>query len=267
MAIPQIQNDPIYSLPHLYISGLNVSVTGGATGTILAIAPGQARDMNDNIDMPVGFPTLQGNTFPAPLFVNSGVTGANGLDQGALAASQLYLVWLIGDSRGYNQVAGLISLASNAFPLLPEGYDSMRLLCSIATTAGSVFDATTILSYNDAKAFYLLPNVSVLAGGNATVFTAINMSAAIPATPANGIALLTVNYTPAAVGDTVQFRYTGSTATAGLVTIVGLAAGVPQQNLVQVIYDVVAGNPEIDYKVSSASDSVSVLVNGYILPM
>jgi hypothetical protein len=271
MANPQIQSDPIYSLPHLYVSGLTVSVPvlvgGGATSTLLAIAPGQARDMNDNIDMPVGFPNLQGNTFPAPLFINSAVNGVNGLDQGTLAASSIYLVWLIGDSRGYNQVAGLVSLASNAQPLLPLGYDSMRLLASVQTTAGSVFNVDTVLSYADAIVHYLQPNISVLAGGNATTFTAINMSTAIPNTAENGIALLTVNFTPAAAGDTAQFRWTGSTATTGLVTVTGVSAGVPQQNLIQVVYDVVGGNAEIDYKVSSASDSLSVLVNGYILPM
>jgi len=82
MATPQIQNDPIYSLPYLYISGLNISV---ASTTVMAIAPGQARDSSDNIDMPVGFPNLQGNTNPAmlfqnylpPLFVNGAITGAN----------------------------------------------------------------------------------------------------------------------------------------------------------------------------------------------
>ena len=99
------QNDPIYSLPHLYISGLNISA---ASTTIIAIAPGQARDSNDNIDMPVGFPNLQGNVlnpatlnlnFMPPLYLNSGVNGANGLDTGSLAASSNYLIWLIGDSR------------------------------------------------------------------------------------------------------------------------------------------------------------------------
>ena len=65
MPTPQVQNDPIYSLPHLYISGLNISI---ASTTILAIAPGQARDSSDNIDMPVGFPNLQGNSVPPVLF-------------------------------------------------------------------------------------------------------------------------------------------------------------------------------------------------------
>src|SRR5215475_2173603 len=139
MTFSQIQNDPIYSLPHLYISGMNISV---ASTTVLAIAPGQARDGQDNIDMPISFPNLQGVVVPPilfqnyyqPILINSAVNGANGLDQGTLGASLQYSVWLIGDSRGYNPVAGLLSLTSSNFsPLLPSGYDSQRLLSFIET--------------------------------------------------------------------------------------------------------------------------------------
>lgn len=271
MVNPQIQNDPIYSLPFLYISGLTVSVPvvagGAATSTLLAIAPGQARDMNDNIDMPVGFPDLQGNVYSAPLFINSAVNGANGLDAGSLAASSEYAVWLIGDSRGYNPVAGLVSLAANAAPLLPLGYDSMRLLAFLSTTAGSVFNVDTVLSFANPNVHYIQPNTSVLASAAGdTSFHAIDMTPPIPgSSPLFGIAMLVVNYTPAAAGNTVVFRWTGSSQTSGLVTITGVSAGVPQQNLIQVVY--AAGtNAQIDYKCSSASDGLSVLVSGYILP-
>ncbi len=257
--VPQIQNDPIYSLPHLYISGLNVSV---ASTTVLAVSAGQARDMNDNIDMPVGFPDLQGNTNAAPIYINTAVIGANGLDQGTLLAAANYLVWLIGDSRGYKPVAGLLSLASNYAPLLPFGYDSMRLI-ALTSTSGSALQ--TPLQASTQKTSYILPATSVLSGGNATSFTAIDMTAPIPNTPAQGIALLTVNFTPALAGDTVQFRYTGSAATTGLTTITGIASGVPQQNVVQVPYAVVTSNASIDYKVTSSSDAVTVLVNGWTI--
>ena len=72
-----------------------------------------------------------------------------------------------------------------------------------------------------------------------------------------------MQFTPAAIGDVVQFRPTGSSATTGLVTISGIAAGVPQQQYQQVICGVGSSKPEIDYLVSSSSDAVTVLVNGY----
>jgi hypothetical protein len=267
------QNDPIYSLPFLYISGLNISV---ASTTIIAIAPGQARDSNDNIDMPVGFPNLQGDVEPSvyiqdyrqPLLLNSAVTGANGLDRGTLAASSSYCVWLIGDSRGYKPVAGLISLSSNAYPLMPLGYDSLRLLGFVTTSAGTAFQAASLLNTAYSKAYYLQPPVSEVAAGNATTFTAVDLASSIPTTTSPFvIAFLLVTFTPAAAASNVQFRPTGSTATTNLVTISAISAGVPQQQYVQVICGVSGGQPSIDYKVTSASDAVTVLVTGYAVTL
>ena len=268
MATPQIQNDPIYSLPHLYISGLNISI---ASTTVLAIAPGQARDSNDVIDMPVGFPNLQGNTFPViqfqnfmpALLINSAVNGVNGLDTGTIAASTQYAIYLIGDSRGYNQVAGIMSLTSNVAPLLPLGYDSLRLIGFIETDGSSHFVYATHKPQNmvGALTYYLQPPVSVLSGGNATTFTAINLSTAIPTTTLpNVIVSLLVTFTPAAINDVVQFRPTGSSATSGVPTIVGAAAGIAQTQYLTMIAGVGASVPEIDYLVTSSSDAVSVSV-------
>lgn len=271
--VPQVQNDPIYSLPHEYIAGLNLSI---ASTTVMAIAPGQARDMNDNIDMPVGFPNLAGNVIPAsqflgfmpPLFVSSAVIGANGLDQGAILASQDYAIWLIGDSRGYNNVAGLLSLTSNAAPLLPQGYDSLVLLGFVLTDSSKHFVAssTNPLNMKNSRAYYLSPPVSVLSGGNATSFTAIDLSTPIPTTTARDvIAYLLVTFIPFAVGDTVQFRPTGegTPQTAGLNTITGQVAGVAQTQYLTVIAGQGSSIPEIDYKVTVSGDAVSVSVVGY----
>lgn len=277
MTNPQIQNDPIYSLPHLYISGLNISA---ASTTVLAIAPGQARDSNDNIDMPVGFPNLQGNVVPTPvaslqnlpIYINSAVNGANGLDTGTLAASTNYAVWLIGDSRGYKPIAGLLSLYSNAFPILPAGYDSYRLLGFANTDGSTHFLAAQIVQAVNARAFYLQPEASVLSGGNSTTFAGIDLSGTIAdadvALPDTTIVILDVVFTPAAVGDVVQFRPYGSTATANLPTIVGITAGIPQQQYIQVVCGTGyadAGDASISYLVTSASDSVNVSINGYIV--
>lgn len=266
---PQIQNDPIYSLPHLYISGLNISV---ASTTVLAIGPGAARDANNNIDMEVGFTNLQGNNVPAiqfqnyqpPLFLNSAVNGANGLDAGALAASTQYAIYLIGDSRGYNPVAGIISLSSNAYPLIPFGYDSYRLLGFIETDGSVHFVYATheVQSMSSAIAYYLQPAISVLSGGDATTFTGVDLNSAVPSgTLPNAIVELLATFIPAAIGDVAQFRPTGSTATTGLVTIPGIAAGIAQTQYVQVIAGVNgSSHASIDYLVTSASDSLSLSV-------
>jgi hypothetical protein len=266
-AISQIQNDPVYSLPHLYISGLNISIY---STTVLAIASGSCRDSSNNIDIEVGFPNLQGNVLPviqfqnyqSPLLINSAVNGANGLDTGTLAASTQYAVWLIADSRGYQPTAAILSLTSNIAPVLPLGYDSMRLIGFIATDGAVHFVYATNKPQNmvGALSYYIAP-ASVLSGGNATTFTAIDMSTPIPTTTLqNVIVWLLVSFTPAAVGDSVQLRPTGSSATANLVTITGQIAGVTQTQYVQVIAGVGSSKPEIDYKVTSASDSVNISV-------
>jgi hypothetical protein len=265
-----IQNDPIYGLAHLYISGMNISV---ASTTVLAIAPGQCRDSQDVIDMPIGFANLQGNVYPATqfqnyqpaIFINSAINGANGLDAGSLAASTQYAVYVIGDSRGYNQVAAILSLTSNAYPLIPMGYDSYRLIGFIETDGSSHFVYATHKPQNmvGALTYFNSPPVSVLSGGNATTFTAIDLTAssAIPTTTLpNVIVELLVTFIPLAIGDVVEFRPTGSTATGGLVTITGIAAGVAQTQYVQVIAGVGSSKPEIDYLVSVSGDAVSVSV-------
>jgi hypothetical protein len=270
MAIPQIQNDPIYSLPHLYISGMQCSV---ASTTIMAIAPGACRDSTNNIDIEVGFPNLQGNTFPVvqfqnyqpALLVSSAVNGINGLDTGTIAASTQYAIFIIADSRGYNPTGGLLSLTSNAYPTLPLGYDSYRLIGFIETDGSSHFVYATHKPQNMAGSltFYNQPATSVLSGGTATTFTAIDLTtnSAVPTTTLpNVIVWLLVVFIPAAAGDVVEFRPTGSTATSNVVTITGITAGVAQSQYVEVIAGVGSSKPEIDYLVTSSSDSVSVSV-------
>lgn len=269
--VPQIQADPVYALPFLYISGLNISAY---STTVLAIAPGQARDGNDVIDLPVSMQNLQGQTVPpiqylnfqSPILINSAVNGANGLDQGSLHASQDYAVFLIGDSHGYNPVAGLVSLTSNAYPLLPQGYDSFRLIGFIETDSSSHFINANILNMRNARSLYLAAS-SVLSGGNATSFTGIDLNTPVPTgTARDVIVYLQVAFTPAAVGDVVEFRPTGegTPQTAGLPTITGQAAGIAQTQYLTVIAGVNgSSHASIDYLVSSSSDSVNVSVVGY----
>jgi len=264
-----IQNNPIYSLPHLYISGMNISV---ASTTVLGIEPGACRDAANVIDMVVGYENLQGNVAPATLYagyipgllINSAVNGANGLDAGSLGASLQYAVYIIGDSRGYNPVAGIISLTSNPLPLMPLGYDSYRLIGFIQTDGSNHFVYATHKPQNmkNALEYILQPPIAVLSGGNATTFTAIDLTtnSALPTTTlANIIVTLQVTFTPVAAGDVVTFRPTGQT-TGAYWTIVGAAAGVAQTQYLVMFAGVGSSKPEIDYLVTSSSDAVSVNV-------
>ena len=98
--VPQIQNDAIYSLPRLYISGLQIYSAAPTGATSIVVSPGAARDMNNVLDMVVGLQNYAGIDLPAAqylgyqpgLLVSSLVNGANGLDAGSIAASTQYAI-------------------------------------------------------------------------------------------------------------------------------------------------------------------------------
>lgn len=270
MPSAQIQNDAIYALPHLYIQGLSIAP---ASTTQLSVAPGAARDSNNVMDMVVGLqnyfnitnPATLFNNYQPGLFINSAVNGVNGLDTGSIAASTQYAIYLIGDSRNYNNTAALLSLTSNVYPIMPAGYDSLRLIGFIETDGSSHFVYATHKPQNigGLLTYFNNPGISVLSAGNATSFTAIDLTAssAIPTTTLpNVIVTFQATFTPNAAGDVAQFRPTGSSATTNLPTIVGAQAGVAQTQYIQVIAGVGASKPEIDYLVTSSSDSLSLLV-------
>jgi hypothetical protein len=270
MATPQIQNETIYALPRLYTQGLQLSA---ASTTVIAVAPGAARDSTNSIDMVVGLqdyfgidhPAVQFNGYQAGLFVNSAVNGVNGLDTGTIAASTQYAVYLIGDSRNYNVTAAVLSLTSNTAPLLPSGYDSYRLIGFWATDGSSHFVYATNKPQNigGLLTYFNNPGLAVLTGGTATSFTAIDLTtnAAVPTTTLqNVIVTFLATFTPVAAGDTAQFRPTGSTATGNLPTITGVAAGIAQTQYIQVIAGVGSSKPEIDYKLTSGSDALTLTV-------
>lgn len=246
-----VQNISVETLPFLYISGMNVSV---ASNKIIALAPGQCRDSNDKVDIP----------FEQPYFINSAIVGLGGLDQGVLAASQNYVVFAIADSSNKRQPGAILSLWSNAYPLLPLGYDSYRLIGFVSTNASTNFNAATVKNAVTSRGFFLQPAISVLSGGNSTGFTAINLGVAIPTTTQPFvIALATVTFIPAAQGDIVEFRPTFSAATTNLPKIVGRQAGIAQTDTIVLHCNENGGQPSVDYRVTSASDSVSVLITGY----
>ena len=69
----------------------------------------------------------------AAVTVNIALSGAAGVDVGAVAANKLYSVFAIGDSRGFNAGSAVISLAvpTTFGPhFLPLGYDSWRYIGS-----------------------------------------------------------------------------------------------------------------------------------------
>ncbi len=272
MASASFQNSAVYALPHLYLQGLQIAPASPNATTIVAVAPGAARDSANVMDMVVGLgnyvgfnePPLQYLNYQSGLFVDSTINGANGLDSGTIQPSTQYAVYLIGDSRQYNNVAAVLSLPSNTSPTLPRGYDSYRLLGFLGTNGSALFQYLNSEPQNIAniQTYFNNPPINVLSAGNATTFTGINLgnnfavsSLSLP----NLIVTILVTYIPSSIGNQVQFRATGTTSVSNLATITGLQAGYAQSQYIQLIAGY-GSLPSIDYMTSSANDSVTVSV-------
>ena len=270
MATPQVQNNPIYPLPYLYIQGLNISY---ASPTLLAIAPGCCRDSTNSIDIVYGFQGLQGNTIPSPLYkgytapliINSQVNGVNGLDIGTLVSSTIYGVYMIADSRGYNPVAGLLSHLAQITPIMPNGYDSLRLIGFVDPATGPVFDYSVHKPQNmkNALTFYNIRPINVLMNGNVTGGSTVDLSVngAVPTTSLLCILVwFYVIYTPAKKGNRLFFRYTSSNGdNQNNATIIGQQDGIAQTQYISA-FATATTVPLIDYFIFSSADTVSLYV-------
>lgn len=254
-----IQNDPVYPLFNLYANGMIVSV---ASNTTLSISSGQCKDSTNIIDIVIGSAPLNGPTTTAPVTLNAAVNGANGLDTGSLAASTLYAVYAIGDSRYYNAPATLLSLASNATPTMPFGYDSYRLI-GYAKTDGSVhFLPAYISGSGNTRIFtYDAPEVSPVTSGTQTSYTGIALTNLVPPV-ANTPVFIQSDYTANAAADILNFQ--GFSSTGDAVTIIAPVAGATAHTITvsQVLAQLNSAAPSIKYKVSAGS--VAVNVTGFV---
>lgn len=164
------QLDAIINLPNLYINGLIVSNDPVTPNTKLNISAGIARDINNIVDLAVGVnnANVEGGTVTAPLVINAAVVGANGVDTGTFAANKFYAVYLIGDSRCYKPTAGLMSLSSNAVPLMPFGYDSYRLIGYAVSDGSAHFYLMNQIGVSNSRKFIYQTPFDVGSTGGAT---------------------------------------------------------------------------------------------------
>jgi|HubBroStandDraft_2_1064218.scaffolds.fasta_scaffold00250_11 hypothetical protein len=283
MATPQVQNDPIYNLPFLYITGLQLLYPASQT---LDLTAGQCRDSNDVMDLVIGSPNFAGQLTPAPVSIYIGANGLNGLDTGSPAANTMYSIFLIGDSRYYQPTGAIVSLASNTQPLMPLGYDSYRLIGYWPTDGSANFvvgDIAYSANSSYRRMIYSTPIATPIASGSSTSYATVNLTGIVPIvepgaestnTPpfplpiGNFIAQIYTSYVPNAAGNNLQlagvYKDGGGNFQA---QITGQVGSVP----VTTVSDVWVNNlvvssvlsPVIRYKVSSASDTVAISVAGF----
>lgn len=248
-----VSNYPIVNLASMPIFGFEVSK---ASATTLSLAAGIARDSSNRFDITLGsaYPSLQDKTVTAPLTLNGAVNGANGLDTGSLAASSVYSVWVIGDSNGYQNTAGLISLSLTA-PAMPENYNAKRLVGFAVTNGSSQFvDMFQVGNANEREVLFDTKIATAITAGNSTTYAAVTLTAFVPAI-ANVMAHIDAVFTANAAGDLLSLQKFG--ATGAQFEQIGQRAGTMESDsFIPVGLD--SAVPKINYKVSAGAVAVNV---------
>src|ERR1700690_4190577 len=115
--------------PNPMIAGINAGLIyangclpSWVSTTEIMVSAGQLRDLSNVNDIVV----------PSALTVNATVSGAGGVDIGAIGSDSLYTVYVIGSSSGRADPAAIISL-SQAGPLLPVNYDMWLMVGHVYT--------------------------------------------------------------------------------------------------------------------------------------
>jgi hypothetical protein len=255
MPNPQVQNDPIYQLPFLYVNGLTVSVASDST---LTISAGQCRDSNDIMDIVIGSAPLNGGTTTAPVTLDAATVGANGLDTGTLGNSLVYAVYAIGDSRYYQLPATLLSLASNSVPRMPFGYDSYRLIGYAVTDGTADFLPAYISGTNSNRLFiYDAPIATAVTAGNSNAYASVVLTTFVPPVD-NTPVLIQTDYTANAAADILNLQ--GFDSTGDAVTIIAPVAGATAHTVTvsTVLAQLNTAAPTIKYKVSAGTVAVNV---------
>lgn len=248
------QLDPIVNQPLLYINGLVLSNDATTPNTKLDVAAGICRDSNNAIDINLGNYLGQGNaavTANSATVINWGVNGANGLDTGSIAASTMYYIFAIADSSGKNQPAALASTSASA-PVMPSGYDSLRLIGACKSDGSSHLLAFYASGSGSQKYFqWDAPiAVTVTSSGTSATYSAMDLSVGVPASNYGRVSLK-YKWTNNAAADALNFTPSG--ATGDFETVLGIVAGIAQEDNFVILPLTVSSVPKVSYKTSAGT--------------
>lgn len=233
-----------------YAYGLGLSNNATTPNTKLDVAVGSILDSSKTFQL----------NLDVAVTIDASVVGLNGIDTGALAASTLYKVFLVADPQSYNVTGAIISASS--IPVLPYGYGAYALIGYVATGAGSTFlkgywtdDKSSLRTF-----MYDAPQATAITAGNATSYTAIDLSTLVPAV-ANTPVFVDSALTPSAASQTLKLQPAAGTGDA--VTITGQVNAVIVSSQSLVMATLASGLPKVNYKVSNAGAAAAVSVGGY----
>ena len=250
MALP-VPNIPVVNLGNLYVQGLHMSFVTG--GLLLNIAAGQARDGTNTNDI----------VLPANAQINTALSGVvNGLDTGALAANTLYAVYVVGSSNSNGPVGCMMSTNFTS-PYLPSGYDMVRYIGSVLTTAGSLIADFTQGGLSSSRTVWYAEVIpTTVAPGNSTTFATFSVAAGVPKSAA--AAMFEAIFTSDGGGDRwYGLRATGSTSSIGQVFGSATLGSISHTSPTCPV-GLNAGVVSADYRVNNALASLILNVIGYV---
>lgn len=257
------QLDPIVNQPSLYVNGLAISNNSTTPNTKLDVAAGICRDSANMIDMNLGnYLNLFGvGTANASTTINFAVSGINGLASGTIAASTWYYIFVVADSSNKLPTGAIASVSATA-PVLPFGYDSIRLIGAVKTDGSSHL----LLFYQSGSGsgrFFEWDApiaVTVTSSGTSATYSAMDLSTGVPVSNF-GLATLYYIWDPNAAGDILNFTPAG--ATGDYIVNTAITTAIQDGNFV-IKPLTVSSVPKVSYKIS-AGTLTGVKVMGFNL--
>lgn len=255
------RSEQVVNAPSLYCNGIVPFNDPTTPNTKIDVSSGICRDSTNTFDINLGNylganPNISSNTVTV---INTAAVGLNGLDTGTLAASTLYNIFVIADATGYNTTGCIMSTA--AIPIMPFGYGIYRRIGYWSTDSTVHFNPGYIFGESVSRQFlYDKVQPTAVTSGNATSYTAIDLSALVPAVDKTPV-LLSVSLIPNAAGDSLSLQPTGSSS--DTFVMLGQVAAVSLVEQVKMMSVLVTGKPEISYKVSVGTAAAGISVSGF----
>lgn len=233
--------------PWKYANGLKISNDSVAPDTIVNVAIGSILDST-------GVFQLEND---AVLSADIGVSGLNGLDTGAVAASKVYALHLIADPITFLPMGLMFSLSATA-PLMPFGYSAFALLGYVVTDSSSDILLGNWSAGNSARRQFVYDApIIALSAGAATSYTGVALTVFVPAVADTQVAV-NMLFAANAAGNSANLQ--GYNAVGDQVSLIApVATGVANTAAsVSVLAQLNSAAPSIKYKVSAGALSLYV---------
>ncbi len=242
---------PYSSFIPFYFNGLAISNNVALPNTRLDIAAGSCLDSTGTFQM----------TLPTSVTVNGAANGLNGLDTGVLVLSTVYAVYLVSDPVTQQATGAMISTSLTG-PLMPFGYSAWSLIGYIVTDASVHFLKGYWKSADSAWRLFLFdaPQATAVTAGASTSYAGVALTKWVPALN-NVYAIINTAFTPGAASRVLDLQ--SGNATGDQVIVTGQVTSVVVTTQSNVLSQLVAGVPTINYKVSNAGDAVAINVAGF----